>query len=188
MQRITVWFVVCPAGFLRVGEGTLATYEIAVFGAVGASACSCQKEHHEDGRKGPNIANIKDSGPSGLFLVRVRRSIMRRAGSAPTLQKARFWIVEVFSGLCQKEYQEMGRKCPNIAKSLDSVFVGRPGPSPTSGPLPTGSGPGLRSLPRAFPEPWQPTDPTYWTKPYCTALTDWLSSRPDYRYRWDLEP
>ena len=64
---------------------------------------------------------------------------------------------------------EMGRQCPNIAKSKDSGVVGRPGPSPTYGPLPTGSGPGLGSLPRAFPEPWQPTDLTYGTKPYCSS-------------------
>ena len=49
-----VYSVVCPVGFLRVREGTLATYEISVFGAVGASSSSCQKEYHETGRRCPN--------------------------------------------------------------------------------------------------------------------------------------
>ena len=80
---------VCPVGFLRVGEGTLATYEIGVFGAVGASSCFCQKEYHEECWKCPNTAKSKDSGPSGPLLVFVRRSNMRRAGSAQRLQKAR---------------------------------------------------------------------------------------------------
>ena len=53
------------------------------------------------------------------------------------------------------------------------------GPSPTYGALPTGSRPVPGSLPQAFPEPWQPTAPTYWTKPHCNplvgALGDWES-------------
>ena len=61
--------VVCPVGFLKVGEGTLATWEISVFGAVGASSCFCQKEYHEKGRKCPNIAKSKDSVPSGLLFA-----------------------------------------------------------------------------------------------------------------------
>ena len=83
--------MVCPVGFLRVGEGTgtLATYEISVFGAIGASSCSRQKEYHEDGGKGPNRAKSKDSGPSGLLLARIRRSIMRKAERAQTLHRAR---------------------------------------------------------------------------------------------------
>ena len=80
---------VCPVGFLRVGQGTLATYEISVFAAVGASSCFCQKEYHEVGRKYPKTAKSKDSGQSEFLFVFVRKSITRRAGSAQTLQKAR---------------------------------------------------------------------------------------------------
>ena len=59
------------------------------FWAVVPPSCFRQKEYGEEGRKCPNTAKSMDSGPLGPFLVLVRRSVMRRAGSAQTLQKAR---------------------------------------------------------------------------------------------------
>ena len=47
-----------------------------------------------------------------------------------------FCAVGASSCSCQKERHEVGRKCPNSAKSKDSGVVGRPGPSPTYGVLP----------------------------------------------------
>ena len=31
----------------------------------------------------------------------------------------------------------------------------------------------LAQLPAPSPEPWRPTDPTFWTKPYCSARSCW---------------
>ena len=60
-------------------------------GAVGASSCSCQKECHEKGRRGPNTVKTKHLGPSGPLLVFAKRNVMRGQEVPKHCKKQGFW-------------------------------------------------------------------------------------------------
>ena len=145
----SVW----PVGFLRSGEGTLATYGDCVLGRRENGSRRAEK-----GPPGPNIRKTYCFRPSGGMFAGRRRDSFGPDREPPP-------------GLPNNEKRKVfGPRTTSLTLATYASF--RPSP-PDS----------LAQLPAPSPEPWRPTDPTDRTKPCCTTCTVSIEPHPLYVLR-----